>query len=231
MTPAAFAPLSQTSRHVAFVLCAALRRTLAIALLCLSGVSGFAADIVDIKTPIFLSHFSQKIKEPLCVSYVLYKGGGDCSRSGMNFKNDHPEIKTASAKDYSHSGYDIGHMANAEDFAGDCKKERMTFVFYNALPQTPNLNRGIWKRIETNARKWSQKNHLLIICGGYTFQKKGLLYVPTTCFKVVQDSSTGKILFCGIFTNTSHATEKDVTERELEKILKYKLPIRLVRTR
>jgi|GEM_PF-2608669 len=126
---------------------AALRRTLAIALLCLSVVSGFAADIVDIKTSILLSPFSQTIKEPLYVSYALYKGGGDCSRNGMRFRNDHPEIKTASAKDYSHSGYDIGHMANAEDFAGDCKKERMTFVFYNALPQTPNLHRSCTKLV------------------------------------------------------------------------------------
>jgi endonuclease G len=236
MNPSPSAPrstkLHKNLSHFVITLTAdVLRGALVVGLLCLSAVSGLARDIVDIKTSILLSHFSQKVREPLYVSYALYKGGGDCSRSGMSFKNDHPEIKTASAKDYSHSGYDIGHMANAEDFAADCKKEKMTFVFYNALPQTPNLNRGIWKRVETDARKWSQKKHLLIICGGYAFQEKGLLYVPTHCFKVVQDVSTGQILFCGIFANNNHATKKDITEPALERVLKYKLPIRLVKKR
>lgn len=57
------------------------------------------------------------------------------------------------------------------------------------------------------------------------------LYVPTRCFKVVQQVSNGKILFCGIFTNNDHATKRDITEPELEKVLKYRLPIRLVKTR
>jgi len=93
-------------------------------------------------------------------------------------------------------------LANAEDFASDCAKERMTFVFYNALPQSPDLNRGVWKRFETTIRKWSQKDHLFIVCGGYSFQKKGSLYVPTRCFKVVQRASDGRILFCA-FSQTA----------------------------
>lgn len=200
--------------------------TLVLGILWLSAVSCLSGDVVVIKTPILESHFSQKLKEPLYVTYNLYKGGGDCSRKGMRFKNDRRDIKTATAKDYSHSGYDQGHMANAEDFAGDCEKERMTFVFYNALPQTHNLNAGIWKTVETNVRGWSQKDRLIIICGGYAFQKKKLLYVPTKCFKVVQNASTGRLLFCATFTNTDHASKNDVTELQLERTLGYKLPIR-----
>ena len=202
---------------------------LGFAALWLSIVPCFCADIVDIRTPILVSHFSRKIREPLYVTYTLYKGGGNCSRKGMSFKNDVPSVQTATAKDYSHSGYDIGHMANAEDFAGNCAKERMTFVFYNALPQTPNLNRGVWKRFETAIRKWSQNDHLLIVCGGYAFKKKGSLYVPAWCFKVVQRVSDGKILFCGIFTNSSQAVEQNVTEQQLANILGYTLPLRRAR--
>jgi endonuclease G, mitochondrial len=203
-----------------------VRKFLVVAAFWLSIVACFAGDIVDIKTPILVSRFSQKLKEPLYVTYTLYKGGGDCSRSGMRFKNDVAGIETATLKEYAHSGFDIGHLANAEDFASNCAKERMTFVFYNALPQTPNLNRGVWKRFETRIRKWSQKDHLIIVCGGYSFQKKGSLYVPTRCFKVVQRVSDGRILFCGIFTNSAIATEpKNVTEPQLEKILGYALPM------
>jgi endonuclease G len=63
----------------------------------------------------------------------------------MSFGNDMPSITTATSRDYAGSGYDKGHMAAALDFASDCEKEEMTFVYYNALPQTPNLNRGVWK--------------------------------------------------------------------------------------
>lgn len=86
----------------------------------------FAADLVDIKSPILASHFSRKIKESLYVTYTLYKGGGSCSRSGMTFKNDAPGVQTATPSDYSHSGFDMGHLASAEDFASNCAKERMT---------------------------------------------------------------------------------------------------------
>ncbi len=34
--------------------------------------------------------YVQKLKEPLYVTYALYKGRGNCSRSGMTFKNDIP---------------------------------------------------------------------------------------------------------------------------------------------
>jgi endonuclease G, mitochondrial len=215
----------QTTGPPTCVLRLGVRKFLVLATFWLSIVTCFAGDIVDIKTPIFVSRFSQKLKEPLYVTYTLYKGGGDCSRSGMSFKNNVARIQTATATDYAHSGYDIGHLANAEDFASNCAKERMTFVFYNALPQTPNLNRGVWKSFETAIRKRSQKDRLFIVCGGYSFQKKGLLWVPSRCFKLVQRVSDGRILFCGIFTNGANATKKDVTKPQLEKMLGYRLPM------
>src|SRR5207248_7160427 len=112
------------------VLRLAIKKFLGVTAFWLSIATCFAGNIIDIKTPILVSHFSQKLKEPLYVTYALYKGGGDCSRSGMRFKNDVARIQTATANDYAHSGFDIGHLANAEDFASNCAKERMTFVFY-----------------------------------------------------------------------------------------------------
>ena len=184
-----------------------------------------AQDNVVINTPILESHFYRPTKQPLFVKYELYRGGGSCSRANMKFKNDRPELQTATTVDYEHSGYDIGHLANAEDFAGDCNKERMTFVFYNAVPQTHNLNAGIWKRVENSTRKWSQTDHLLVICGGTRFVKRNKLYVPRFCYKVVQSETTGAILFCAIFSNTTRAKETDLSEAALEKRLGYSLPI------
>lgn len=203
-----------------------VRRIAPLILVSLFAISSvFAGDNVVITTPILESHFYRPIKEPLFVKYALFKGGGSCDRGSQGFKNDQAGIVTATNKDYAASGYDKGHLANAEDFANDCAKQTLTFVYYNAVPQTKNLNRGVWKSYETTIRKWSQTDSLIIICGGYKFRKKGRLYVPTNCFKVVQSEATGKVLFCGTFTNTSKATEKDITEPALEKTLGYKLPI------
>jgi endonuclease G len=166
---------------------------------------------------IYKVNFSNTLHEPLWVSYKLYQGGGDCNRNAFHFKNDIDSLQTATDADYAQSKYDKGHLANAEDFAYDCSKDELTFRYYNCLPQTPNLNRGVWKTNETQIRKWSQSDSLLIICGG-TFGKKkiGKIAVPDYCWKVVQSLSTKQILFCGWFTNSTPATEQNITFKDLE---------------
>jgi endonuclease G len=134
----------------------------------------------------------------------------------------------ATLKDYAASGYDQGHLVSAEDFAFDCVADEKTFRFYNCLPQTPNLNRGVWKKWETEIRKESQINELYIIAGGH-FTKKIIIgngvWVPTHCFKVVQDVKTKKIKHVLYFTNTNQATCTIMSLEQLEKTLGYKLPI------
>lgn len=143
----------------------------------------------------YKSYYSNTYRCPLCVSYTIYKGGGDCDRSHYHFKNDVPNINSASLSDYSGNGYDQGHLCNAADFAFDCDKDEKTFRFYNCLPQTPNLNRGIWKKWETIIRKESQYDSLLVICGGIFSNKKigNELYVPDFCWKIVIDLNNNKL--------------------------------------
>jgi endonuclease G len=190
-------------------------------MLLLLAVSVLCGNVVAqsiVKRGIYTVNFSNALHEPLWVSYKLYSGGGECSRTKFRFRNDIDSLQTATDKDYARSGYDKGHLANAEDFAYDCTKDELTFRYYNCLPQTPNLNRGVWKINETAIRQLSQTDSLLIICGG-TFSKKkiGRIAVPDHCWKVVQSLSTKKILFCGWFTNTSQAT---VTEIPLAELIK-----------
>jgi endonuclease G len=174
---------------------------------------------------IYKANFSNKFHQPRYVSYTLYKGGGDCNRASFHFKNDNTQASTATDNDYAGSGYDKGHLANAEDFAFDCTSDELTFRYYNCLPQTANLNRGLWKRNETDVREWSQGEKLYIICGGYFGKKKignGVL-VPSYCWKVVQSVNTKKVLFCGWFSNTEKATLDTLTIADLEKKLKTRI--------
>lgn len=178
-----------------------------------------AAQII-VDKGIYKANFSNTLRQPRYVSYTLYKGGGDCNRDSFDFKNDDPRLQTAVPKDYEGSGYDQGHLANAEDFAFDCVKDELTFRYYNCLPQTVNLNRGKWKSNETMIRKWSQKEKLYIVCGGFFGSKMiGNVSVPDYCWKVVQSTVTKKVLFCGWFSNTSPAKLDSLTVEALEKKL------------
>ena len=169
---------------------------------------------------IYKANFSNDFREPRYVSYYLYKGGGDCDRSKFSFINDDDRLETATDLDYKGSLYDKGHLANAQDFAFDCEKDELTFRYYNCLPQTANLNRGVWKVKETQIREWSQTEKLYIICGGFFGNKKiGKITVPSYCWKVVQSVSSRKVLFCGWFSNADQATLEEISVTELEKRL------------
>ena len=130
------------------------------------------AQICDtvIKNKIYTSYISYELKMPVQVNYKLYKGGGDCNRSKFRFKND-TKIKLLNDKSYKSSGYDKGHLVNAEDFAFDCKLDELTFRYYNCLPQSKNLNRGLWKQKEEETRQLSQIDTIVVICFGRNFFK------------------------------------------------------------
>lgn len=182
-----------------------------------------------IQTSIYKSYFDVDIKQPLQLNYILYKGGGDCDRTKFRFIND-TQIATATQREYYRSGFDMGHLANAEDFAFDCVKDELTFRFYNCLPQYANLNRGIWKKWETKIREESQTDSLLIICGAKFSGKKTVnnLYFPDECYKVVKSLSTGEIKWILWFKNVPKEAEKFfqlISVEELEDRLGYKIKL------
>jgi endonuclease G len=173
-----------------------------------------------VKKDVYTSYFSYRLKAPLYVVYYLYKGGGDCSRERMNFKK---EFKTASASDYSKSGYDKGHLVNAEDFAFDCEKEKCTFSFYNCIPQHPKLNRGSWKSWETTIRKESQKDILKIYAGAiYGKQTIGKgVAVPDYVWKIVYNTRTKLITHALLFKNDATESVQRITTSQLKQLMNY----------
>lgn len=189
------------------------------------------SQIVDtiIKTNAYTSYYSFKLKNPLMVVYNLHKGGGDCDRSQFRFTTGKLGNRSATAKDYSHSGYDEGHLANAEDFAYDCKLDSITFRFWNCCPQTPQLNRGIWKVNEEDVRGLSQNDSILVLCGSFYSSKiiGDSVYVPETCWKVVYSHTQKKVLMCYIFTNTTTPVMKPIDIKVLNNMLKTKYKIDL----
>ena len=79
-----------------------------------------------------------------------------------------PQVKTttASGKDYLKSGYDRGHLAPASDMGWSSITMAESFYYSNISPQTPEFNRGVWKRLEELVRSWAIKYETINIVTG-----------------------------------------------------------------
>jgi len=92
--------------------------------------------------------------------------------------------------DYTGSGYDRGHMCDSKDRTGSAEDNSETFSMANMLPQTPDLNRHVWERLESYSRSIvAYGNEVYIIAGGYgsagTIGQENRVNVPSNCWKIV----------------------------------------------
>lgn len=179
-----------------------------------------------IKCTNYVSYFSYKQRNPIVLTYKLYKGGGPCSRAGFRFKND-LNIPCLTDKDYLKTGYDKGHLANAEDFAYNCVLDELTFRYYNCVPQTKTLNRGIWKQYETKVRDFSQTDSVLVICFNDFSTNKvepvTKMPIPTYCVKALWSLSKNQWLFIAMFENDLDPVVKEITSVEFKNTFKVDL--------
>ena len=183
--------------------------------------------VTIIDAGIYKSYFSAALRESLYVVYKLYKGGGDC---GSTYQFHVTRPGTATDADYAATGkiYDKGHLANAEDFRVNCDDLKKTYEYFNCVPQTEKLNRGIWKSWETKIRKESQNAHLLIICGAIYGNKTigpNKLAVPDYCWKIVYNAKNKRKAMHTLFfaNDDSDSVDTTMTVKNLKSKLKYKL--------
>ena len=176
---------------------------------------------------IYKSYYSYEIKNPLYVTYKLYKGGGPCDRQVEGFSFAKCGEQTATNADYTNSKYERGHLANAEDFAGSCALEKQTFCYFNCVPQTYELNHGKWLEWEGRIRELSQTKHLFIVTGSIFKDRRikpgSPVKVPEACYKIVIDEQTGQRLLCMIFPNDQSKSGRDIDFMELKAMLSYPL--------
>lgn len=89
-----------------------------------------------------------------------------------NFRSDKAleSVQRSLLVDYRGSGYDRGHMAPAAAFKRSKSAMSTTFLLSNMAPQTSRLNRGAWKRLESEVRE-------LAGSGGRTWVFTGNLFL------------------------------------------------------
>lgn len=98
------------------------------------------------------------------------------------FKGDDtiPHEWRASDGDYAGNGYDEGHLAPFGDF-GHQSAADATFILTNAVPQSPQLNRNLWRMIEAYVRGLVDKNHeaYVVTLPLYLPDGKGVISIST----------------------------------------------------
>lgn len=95
-------------------------------------------------------------------------------------------------KDYSHSGYDRGHMAPAADMKWSEQAMRESFYMTNICPQHHSNNAGDWKDLEELVRDYATRfGRVYVACGpvvepGYeTIGTTHRIVVPQRFYKVL----------------------------------------------
>ena len=149
----------------------------------------------------FTSCYSDKRRNPLWSAYRISAVKNSQTHKRLSrFKTDGRTKTKVSHSDYTHSGYDRGHMA--PNYAVDTRygqdAQVETFLMSNICPQKPNLNRRVWMKLEMLvAKEWSQKFETVWVITGPVFDSdiqnlKSGVEVPDGFFKIVVDEEDGK---------------------------------------
>jgi endonuclease G len=180
---------------------------------------------VVLKHTNYTSTFSISKKYPVMVEWWVTKAIVNCPKPLKrkdNFKPDPllPE-HTNLSQDYVSSGYDRGHMMPAADNL--CQTQLVqdeSFYFSNMAAQTPQLNRGDWKSLETFTRDEAKlKDSIHVWVGNVGEIKKiGRVSVPKYCWKVIHIKKENKWV-AYLFENNTSAPDgfknNEVTLKEI----------------
>ena len=109
--------------------------------------------------------------------------------------------------DYTGSGYDRGHIAPSADRTRNEADNSSTFLMSNMMPQSPELNRGVWGDLEDYCRSLVQQGKELYIVAGPvgrkgSIGKKEKIAVPAKTWKVIVVVDRQGLGVSGITSNT-----------------------------
>ena len=146
----------------------------------------------------FVLEFDTLTRHAKWVSYLLCRahlGSGEERSSNFRMERRLGELSPRDAA-YRNSGYDRGHLAPAADMSYSAESMYDSFFLTNASPQVPGFNRGIWKRLEDQVRRFaSEKDSIYIATGPILHDSLPTLgnspiRIPTYYYKVLLRKST-----------------------------------------
>jgi endonuclease G len=117
---------------------------------------------VRIKNNVFEVLYSQSLEQPLVIKYRSLNRPTNVNRGAMDFYKE-PTIKTSDADDYKSNIYDKGHGAPAATFSDNMVNLKQTFSYLNCIMQDQYLNRGEWRLLEEQIRKWDDTENITVL--------------------------------------------------------------------
>lgn len=136
-------------------------------------------------------------------------------------KCDYLGTESASPQDYVGSGYDKGHNCPSNDRDWSRESASVTFYMCNMSPQTPSLNRGVWKKYEALGHTLSERWGKVEIISGpiYITSPKTIgkdVWVPDMLFKIFSYSDKVDVY---VFTNSKEAQVRKISLEDLQKLV------------
>ena len=131
---------------------------------------------VRVKNEVFDILYSQSLEQPLVIKYRSLNRPTKVNRGHMDFYKE-PNIKTSDGEDYKGNIYDKGHGAPAATFSDNEANLKQTFSYLNSIMQNQYLNRGEWRMLEEQIRKWDDTEPITVLIK--IFFDKPVKRVPT----------------------------------------------------
>ena len=158
--------------------------------------------VVDFDGPSGVAHW---------VHYALQ--ASECVGPAVRSNDFHLDRRAPGCPDnqaYSASGYDRGHLKPAADSKSSQAEMHASFLMSNMAPQTPGLNRGVWKKLEEHVRAWSfVHREVHVTCGPSDYSMGTLpsgVRVPAAFWKVILRTSPDTSCLAFRFPNQSHVS-------------------------
>jgi endonuclease G len=116
---------------------------------------------VKVETPIYTVWYSETKEQPIRLVYKSSNRPKNVDRGSMNFYKEN-NYHTSDNADYYRNVWDKGHLAPAATFSDSNQNLKKTFSYLNCALQNQYLNRGQWRLLEEQERKWDDEQELVV---------------------------------------------------------------------
>jgi DNA/RNA endonuclease G (NUC1) len=110
---------------------------------------------------VFKVWYNEVYEQPMKLVYTSTNRPKGVDRGSMNFYTD-SSVHTSDDKDYYRNIYDKGHLAPAATYSDNMVNLKLTFSYLNCALQDQYLNRGEWRLLEEQERKWDDTENLTV---------------------------------------------------------------------
>ena len=131
---------------------------------------------VYVKNEVFEVWYSEVKEQPLKLIYISSNRPTNVNRGSMDFYVE-KDVKTSDGLDYKANIWDKGHLAPAATFSDDMVNLKQTFSYLNCALQDQYMNRGEWRLLEEQERRWDDVQNLKVVVE--LVWDEGYLILPT----------------------------------------------------